>query len=584
MSESGADLVVRALVAEGVRLVFGIPGTHTIELFDALSRSTSVRPVLVTDEQSASFMADGAWRASGRLAALALVPGAGLTHALSGIAEAFLDQVPLLVLAAGIRRDTGHAYQLHDIDQVALARPVTKDQLRPERPDDLEPTIRRACALARSAPPGPVLVEVPAELLLVGRGTPAPAEPRVSSEPARPDPIALEAAFEALKGARRPLLYLGAGAAGAGADLVLLAERLEAVVATTITGKGAFPEGHPLWLWCGLGVMAPPFVREVAGARDLVLAIGCRFGEVATGSYGATLPGPLVHVDVDPTVFGRNEVPAVAVRADAGAFVRAALAATSPRPRDEELRRDIARGHSLLWREWLAPGAGRVAPGRLLRALQTTFGPEAAFATDSGNGTFLAMEQLRLDRPRSFLAPVDFSCMGYAVPAAIGAALACPGRPVVALPGDGAFLMTGLELLTAAQQQVPVAVFVLRDRALGQIAAFQARVLGRTPCTSLPDYDLVALGRALGVESLALESDADIEHVVREARAVTAAGRPVLVDVAIDASRPTFFTRGVLEANWGRLPWSARLRLAARLVGRKLVDAVMPAGTGSASA
>jgi acetolactate synthase-1/2/3 large subunit len=163
------------------------------------------------------------------------------------------------------------------------------------------------------------------------------------------------------------------------------------------------------------------------------------------------------------------------------------------------------------------------------------------------------MEQLRLDRPRSFLAPVDFSCMGYAVPAAIGAALACPGRPVVALPGDGAFLMTGLELLTAAQQGAPVAVFVLRDRQLGQIAAFQARALGRTPCTSLPDYDLVALGRALGVESLALGSDADIEQVVREARAVTATGRPVLVDVAIDASRPTFFTRGVLEANWGRL-------------------------------
>lgn len=576
MNVRGADLVVRALEADGVRLVFGIPGTHTIELYDALAGARAVRPVLVTDEQSASFMADGAWRASGELAALALVPGAGLTHALSGIAEAFLDQIPLLVLAAGIRRDTGRAYQLHDIDQVALARPVTKAQLRPIDAADLERTVRRACALARAAPAGPVLVEIPAELLLLGRAAPSrDGAPAPVPAPPAAAPGALEAALEALSRARRPLLYVGAGAAGAGPGLVVLAERLEAMVATTISGKGVFPETHPLWLWCGFGAMAPPFVRDLARRCDLVLAIGCRFGEVATGSYGLDLPGPLVHVDVDPSVFARNVPAAITVQADARDFVCAALTGLSARPRDAALREEVARGHAALWTEWLAPTGERVSPPRLLRAVQAAFGPDAVYATDSGNGTFLAMEQLRLEKPRSFLAPVDFSCMGYAVPAAIGAALACPGRPVVALPGDGALLMTGLELLTAREQGAPVVVMVLRDRVLGQIAQFQERVLARTSCTTLPDLDLLALGRALGIETLALTDDAAIEGVVKHAREVAGCGRPVLVDVAIDASRPTFFTRGVLEANWGRLPWKERLRVVARIAGRRLTPAFL---------
>ena len=160
---TGGDIVVRALEDEKVGFTFGIPGTHNIELYDSLARSTSVRPILVTDEQSASFMADGVARASGQLAAVNVVPGAGLTHALSGIAEAYLDGVPMLVLACGIRRDTGRAFQLHDVDQLAIARPVTKAQLRAEQGSEIYATVRHACQIARSAPAGPVMVEIPAE-------------------------------------------------------------------------------------------------------------------------------------------------------------------------------------------------------------------------------------------------------------------------------------------------------------------------------------------------------------------------------------------------------------------------------------
>lgn len=566
---TGAALVRRALEDEGIRLAFGIPGTHNIELYDELARSETVQAVLVTDEQSASFMADAAWRASGVMACANLVPGAGLTHAMSGIAEAFLDAVPLLVLGCGIRRDTGMAYQLHDVDQSALAAPVTKATFRPEKGEEIYPVIRQACRLAREGRPGPVFVEIPANLYLFRHARPTPRRQN-SAVPEPVDRSLLEKALAVLAEAQLPLLYVGLGAAGAGADLIRLAERLESPVASTFQGKGVFPETHPLFLWPGYGASAPRFARKVAAGCDATLAIGCRFGEVATGSYGAPPAGPLIHVDIDPAVPGRNYKADVAVVSDAAAFVAALLEKLSAREGNPHLRDVIRRGRRDAAREMQAPSETGVAPGRLLRALQARFGPDTVFTADSGNGTFLAVEGLVLDKPGRLLAPVDYSCMGYAVPAAIGAKLASSRSPVVALAGDGAFLMTGLELLTAASRSVPVAVFVLRDRELAQISQFQSVALGRKTCSELPDYDLDALCRGVGVECLSLRSDAETSDVVDRAASITTEGRPVAVDVAIDYSRKTFFTRGVLKTNLRRLPWPDRIRFVARALARRV--------------
>lgn len=575
---TGGELVARALEDEGIPFAFGIPGTHNIELYDALAQSERVRPILVTDEQSASFMADAVWRASGRLACVNVVPGAGLTHALSGIAEAFLDTVPMLVLGCGIRRDTGMAYQLHDVDQLAVVQPVVKAAFRPERGEELYATVRRACRVARAGRPGPVFVEVPANLYLFRHEANLEAFAEGEAQGAAPPgPSArdVDCAAEVLSRARRPLLYLGLGAAGAGARLVELAERLEAPVATTIQGKGVFPESHPLWVWCGYGDAAPPFVREIARACDATLAIGCRFGEVATASYGAVPPGTLVHVDIDPEVPGRNYRAAVAVVADAGAFVEALLErlrTAAPRQPDPGLRARLRDGHSTLWSEWLGGAGGEaVAPAPLLRALQGRFGPEAIFVADSGNGMFLAMECLRLERPGRFLAPVDYSCMGYAVPGAIAAKLARPDAPVIALAGDGAFLMTGLELLTAARERAAVAVFVLRDRELAQIAQFQDVAYNRKTASRVPDYDVQALCRGVGVECLELRADGEVGATLERVAALIARGRPVAVEVNIDYSRKTYFTRGVVRTNLGRLPWPDRLRFVGRALARRVI-------------
>ena len=567
MKLTGGQIVVRALEDEGVPFTFGIPGTHNIELYDALAAST-VRPVLVTDEQSASFMADAVWRSSGRLACANLVPGAGLTHAMSGIGEAFLDNVAMLVLGCGIRRDTGKAYQLHDVDQGAMVRPVTRAQFRPQSGEELYATIREACRIAREAPAGPVFVEVPANLYLFTHDA-ALAEPPHPA-PHTLHPAEVEAAASLLDGARHPLLYLGLGAAGAGDRLVALAERLEAPVATTFQGKGVFPESHPLALWPGFGAAAPPFAREIADACDATVAIGCRFGEVATGSYGVAVPRPLVHADIDPRVFGRNYAADATVTGDAVLVVEALLGVVTPHPRDDGLRERIRAGRDEVVRGWSAAASqANVTPWRLLRALQEHFGTETIFTADSGNGTFLVMEELRLERPGKFLAPVDYSCMGYAVPAAIGAKLARPECPVVALAGDGAFLITGLELLTAAQLGVAVAVFVLRDGELAQIAQFQEVAFNRKTASEVPTYDLRSLAAALGVQFFDLATDDQIADVLDRVAATTASGRPVVVDTAIDYSEKTYFTRGVVKTNLLRLPWPDRLRFVARAIGRK---------------
>ena len=584
MKLSGGEIVVRALQDEGIRFTFGIPGTHNIELYDALADSASIRPVLVTDEQSAGFMADGLWRASGSLGCVNLVPGAGLTHALSGIAEAFMDGVPMLVLGCGIRRETPHAYQLHDIDQLAIVKPVTKGVFSPASGNELYSAIRSACALARAGTPGPVMVEVSVDLYLT-RHEVRPEElaaPRLPATPsAGPDQVRRAAAMLSEPGIR-PLLYAGLGAQGAIAELLELAERLEAPVATTIQGKGVFPESHPLFLWNGLGASAPPFVRAVTASRNLTLAIGCRFSEVGTGSYGFTPPGPLIHVDINPEVLGRNFPAELAIASDARVFLQALLAELhqpSSRPAAQpssdlpsnNLPSMIAAGHTSVRRGWQEQASTtRVSPAVLLDAIHRRFGPETIFTTDSGNGTFLAMECLRLDRPGRFLAPVDYSCMGYSVPAALGAKLGAPHAPVVALAGDGAFLMTGLELLTAASQGVPIAVVVLRDRELAQIAQFQSTAFGRRMASVLPDYHVGSIAEALGVEWLRLDHDAEVEEVVAAAHATVSAGRPVLVDAAVDYSAKTWFTRGVVKTMLLRLSWPDRLRFIARALLRRL--------------
>jgi acetolactate synthase-1/2/3 large subunit len=240
-------------------------------------------------------------------------------------------------------------------------------------------------------------------------------------------------------------------------------------------------------------------------------------------------------------------------------------------PKRDKLVAELAKAHAKVDEEQAATGdATRVHPSTLIRTIQKHFPATTRYTMDSGKGTFLGVEHLRLEAPRHYLAPVDFSCMGYCIPAAIGAAFAHPGEPVVGLAGDGALLMTGLELITAAANNLPVAIFVLNDGELGQIASFQRTLTNDAPCSVLPNYNLQALAAVGSVPYLRLSADDDPDEVVAKALAIVQAGGPVLVDVAIDYSQKTYFTLGVVKTNLTRLSWNDRMRMVGRAVGRRV--------------
>ena len=571
MKIRAAKEIARALIDEGVRYAFGIPGTHNIELYDVLAAIDGIETVLVTSEVAGAFVADGFSRSSNEVGVINVVPGAGTTYSLSGIAESWMDNVPMVVIASGIRSDTGAAYQLHAIDQLAVLRPVTKSAVRAESADEIYPAIRSAFEIARRGTPGPAAVEIPAQLLLERQEL---GEIAYTPEPAigmAPEPELVESAGTMLANAEAPAIYLGKGAAGAADLLVPLAEQLGAPVTSSFSGKGVFPESHPLWLWNGFGRQAPGFVQRIMSGCDCLLALGCRFGEVTTGGFGIEPPEALIHVDINPEVFNRNFAASLAVAGDARLFVEALAGLIDGNRPWEGLAREIAEGHADVINRWERKASSdRVTPHHLFEALQRYCREDAIFATDSGNGTFLAVEHLRLEAPGRFLAPTDFSCMGYSVPAAIGACFANPGRDVVALPGDGAFLMTGLELITASAYNAAPLVCVLRDGTLSQIAQFQKMMTNRVSASVLPGYDLEGFARATGCRYFRLIRDSELDSVLPAALDLTRNGTPALVEVVIDYSQKTYFTKGVVKNVFSRLSWGDRVANILRAVGRRL--------------
>jgi len=333
MKRTGAWLAVYALEQIGARFTFGIPGVHTTELYDELNSSNRITQVLVTHEGGASFMADAVGRLSDSIGVLTVVPAAGLTHAASGIGEAFLDGVPMLVISGGPRTDTGHRYQLHQMDTHKFMSGLTKATFRVTRHDEVVPTLFKAYEIATSGEPGPVFVELPVNILLLTdeigelpQFKPA-APPRIAAAPE------IARAVDLLKQAKRPCIFAGWGARDATASLIRLAEWLDAPVATTLQGLSVFPANHPLHVGFGFGASAVPAARNAFRNCDCMIAIGTRFSEIATGSYGAEVPANLIHIDINPEVLSANFPAKVGIAGDAGAVLKELLLALETQDR-----------------------------------------------------------------------------------------------------------------------------------------------------------------------------------------------------------------------------------------------------------
>jgi len=578
VKRTGASLVVHALEQLGVRYTFGIPGVHTVEVYDELNKSQKIQPVLVTHEVGAAFMADAVSRTTGTIGTLMVVPAAGVTHAMSGIGEAFLDGIPMLVITGGIRRDTGHHYQLHQIDQSRLAAAVCKRTYLPKSHQEIIPTLYEAYDLATSGTPGPVLVEVPSDLqMFAGEVDSLPEYKRMTPVAPPPDLEQISKAAELLKASRHPGILVGWGAREATESVRQIAELLGAPVSTTLQGLSVFPADHPLHVGMGFGAFAVPAAEDAFKDCDCLLAAGVRFSELATGSYSLPVPKNLIHVDINLEVFNKNYPAAAAIEGDAGPVLQELLAVLNKIgarcPGDKAALADrIQKAKQKYLAEWTAKQSDcKVGPGFFFSSLRKKLEPDAYVVVDDGHHTFLAMELLPIYRSGHFISPTDFNSMGYCVPAAVATKLSHPDRQVVGIVGDGAVLMTGLELLTAATLNLGVVIFVFYDGKLGQISQFQQIPLNRSTCTILGEVKVEGIAQATGAAYLAMNHDGEIDGVIDKAFEISKRGQPVIVDVKVDYSKRTRFTKGVLMANFSRFTLGEKVRF----VGRSLVRHIL---------
>lgn len=575
MKKTGAWAARYALEQLGIRYTFGIPGVQNTELYDELNNSETITPMLVSHEGGGAFMADGLSRLSDTVGTLVVVPAAGLTHAASGIGEAYLDGVPMLVICGGVRTDIPWKFQLHQMDLHQFMRGLTKATYLIERHADIIPTLFDAYRTATTGEPGPVFVELPANLQLfpgelgdLPRWTPPPV-------PAPAAAKQIDAAAALLQGAKKPGLFIGWGARDCLAEVTALAEHVQAPVATTLQGFSVFPANHPLHVGFGFGPAAVPAARNAFADCDVLLAIGTRFGEIATGSFGVTVPAQLIHIDINLLALNANYPAQVAIAGDARvvlpqllAALRQAMPAAAP---NSALQARIAADKKAYRQSWYEHDSrGRVNPARFFDALRAANPPEALTVVDDGNHTYLTAELMPILAAKSAIVPTDFNAMGYSVPAAIGAKLARPTVPVNCIVGDGCFRMTCMEIITATQYRLGVVYYVFCDGELSQIAQAQEIPYNRKPCTVLATVVIEGVAQAVGALYLKIDSDAALAPQMAVANAAAQSGQPVIVEVSIDYSKRTAFTEGVVKTNFQRFTLAQKARALGRAVVRKV--------------
>lgn len=576
MKKSGAWLARYALEQLGIRYTFGIPGVHNTELYDELNNSSQITPMLVSHECGGAFMADAMSRLSESVGTLVVVPAAGLTHAASGIGEAFLDGIPMLVICGGIRTDVDWQFQLHAMDLHQFMKGITKATYKIERAEDVVTTLFDAYRVATSGEPGPVFIELPMNVQMFPSEV---GELPVWKAPALPAPAAkaqIDAAVTLLKHAKKPSFFLGWGAADCATDMVAMAEYLQAPVATTLQGFSVFPGGHPLHTGFSFGPSAVPAARNAFADCDVMLAIGARFGEISTGSFGVTLPPQLIHIDICGHVLNANYPAEVAIEGDARVVVPQLLAALRKampsKSTDKALHTKIAADKKAYRQTWYDHDSkDRVNPARFFDGLRAATPPEAVTVVDDGNHTYLVAELFPLLSAKSAVLPTDFNAMGYAVPAAIGARLARPTVPVNCIVGDGCFRMTCMEIITATQYGLGLVYYVFCDGELSQISQAQEIPYGRKPCTVLAKVDLAGVAKAVGAEYVRIGNDSEISSSIAMANSAAVQNRPVIVEVNIDYSKRTAFTEGVVKTNFHRFTLSQKARVLSRAVIRKVM-------------
>jgi acetolactate synthase-1/2/3 large subunit len=568
-SMTGAEALVEALVREGTCCVFGIPGAQENELWDTM-KSKGLGYLLVTQEFSAATAADGYARSTGKPGVICVVPGPGVTNALTGIGEALLDSIPLVCIVGDVARgDKYRPFQVHELPNVALLQQVTKAVYPVEDVAQIPVAVREAFAVARAGEPGPVAVVIPYNLLIVKHKYDCP-PPAVPAMPF--DEAAFQCAVEILAHRQcRVGIYAGLGCMDYSPDLVLAAELLQAPVATSVSGKGVISECHPLAVGWGYGPQGTRTAEQVFKDADIVLAMGVRYSEVSTAFYSIPKHAHVIHVDANPNNLGRIVKTQVCVNADAGIFL-ARLLENADRVRRcpdgklvariAALRREEQRINSEIY------GRCGADPMTFYLTLRRCTNPDALVFVDVTQSEHWAAEAFTVCQPRTYFNPTDNQAMGWSVPAAIGAQRVQTGRQVITVTGDGCFLMSAVEISTAARECLPVRFFVLDDQAYHYMQTLQKSAYLRTTATILARLDYQALAKGFGVAYNEISSTEGLEAGIRSA--LCHAG-PVLTRVVTDyGKRPMRWIDAVRGRYKDELSTQQKVRFMARIGSRAI--------------
>jgi acetolactate synthase I/II/III large subunit len=528
------------LAASGVKVAFTVPGESFLGLLDELP-GAGIRVVAARHESAAAFMASAYGSLTGRPALCLGTRAVGAANMAIGIHAARADSAPMVAIVGGVRTAVRGREAFQEADIAGSIGRLAKWAGDVPDADDFPENLREALRQATSGRPGPVLLTIPEDVLDAPAGASTIA-PQRGTRPLQPDPATVRAVLHLVAGARSPVILAGAGVlrSSASTDLLKLAETLTVPVMAAWRRPDVFPNDHPLYLgMTGLG--SPATVRERLLQADALLVLGCRLNEIASFDYAA--PGAetrWAHVDVEPRSGGPGlRSPDIALAADAGAFLRVArdlLAGGVLEAAVVEMRRAgvetdraaFAEAANVDSEPWDGPG---VHPGRVIASLASQLGPETILTTDAGNFASWAARGYVFRRPGTFLGPTS-GAMGYALPAAIAAAIARPGRQVVALAGDGGFAMTMAELETAVRERLPITVLVFDNRRFGTIRAHQeARGTGEGIATELGPIDFAGIAEACGGVGFRVGGDAEFEETLSTA---LKARRPAVLHLDLD--------------------------------------------------
>jgi acetolactate synthase-1/2/3 large subunit len=569
MKLTGGEVVARALKEYGVEYVAGVPGHGIWSLFDAFMQEGSSIPFIqVMHEQSAVHMADGYWRASGKPMACSTSVGPGATNTIIGLATAYTDSTALFYVSGSPQTYMHGHGTMQEIERQQdnafprITEQVTKRAWAANSVKVLPTIMHRAFNEMLTGRPGPVHVEVPMDVQVEAEEvTIHPLDKRMPLGVAYPDPAAIQAAVKVLLTAKRPVIVAGGGAitANASKELTALAEKLGAAVSITWNGKGAIAEDNDLFIGA-VGQTGTTCGNEITASADVVISVGCRFTDWSASSYAKGVsfsfpPGRLIHIDLDPREIGKTYPTEVGIVADA----RIALAqlleaigeaeAAALRAGNAAFRADVARSKAE-WRAKVEPREeSRETPftsQRPLVALRKVLPRDGIVVVGSGNTQGAVKQSFPVYEPRTHLTSGSFSPMGWAVPAAMGAKLACPDRKVVAIVGDGDFMMSLPEMGTAVMNGINVVFLVLNNQGYMSIRGGQRKFMGRHIASEFNNHsgngkpysaDITATARAFGLQAWKVEKDEDLENSLQ---AALNCGGPALVEVIVsrDAAGP----------------------------------------------